>query len=80
MDKLTEAIRAAMLATDRIGPKWRIKIVGKETVGKSDWARVEVNLYKPRHRKPHAYWILVINMVREEIHWDKSNYARLRED
>lgn len=80
MDKLTTAIHAAMVETDRIGPKGRIKIIGKEIVGSSDWARVEVNLYNPRCRKPYAYWVLLVNMVRKEIHWDKSSFTRLRED
>lgn len=77
MDKLTAAIHAAMVEADRIGPKWRIKIIGKEIVGHSDWATVEVNLYRPRCRKPYACWTLAVNMVKEEIHWDKSSYTLL---
>jgi len=56
------------------GLDWRIKIINKEVIGRSDWAKVSVEIYPPRKRKPVLVWVLAINFVRNIIDWDKSNF------
>ena len=58
-------------------PDWRIKITNREIIGHSDWAKVTVEVYKPRKRKPEIIWELAVNIVRDQIHWDKSNFYRM---
>lgn len=57
-------------------PDWRIKIASKEIIKNSDYARVLVEVYKPRKRKPCIVWDLCVNFVREQINWDHSTFAR----
>jgi len=59
------------------GLDWRIKIISKEIIGKSDFAKVLVEVYEPRKRKPCMNWDLCINIVREQIYWDKSTFVYL---
>ena len=56
------------------GKDWRIKIVDKTKIGHSDHAKVLVDVFKPRKRKPIFSWELYINFVREQINWEKSIY------
>lgn len=56
---------------------WRIKVTNKEIIGQSDFAKVKVEVYEPRKRKPCMFWDLYINIVKEQIHWDKSTFNYL---
>ena len=54
---------------------WKIKVVSKEIINNSDIAKVLVEVYKPRSRKPCITWDLNVNFVRKQINWDKSTFA-----
>jgi len=58
------------------GLDWRIKIINKEVIGRSDWAKVSVEIYPPRKRKPVLVWVLAINFVRNIIDWEKSDFYK----
>lgn len=73
-DRLTQGIHDCMDERGITLTNWRIKIVGREIIGNSDWATVTVEVYKPRCRKPCVVWMLAINIVREQIYWDRSRH------
>ena len=74
---IDQQMRNALLNYGAIGDSWRIKITDKEVINYSDWAKVTVELYKPRCRKPYAIWELVTNTVRCVTDFEKSTYIRL---
>ncbi len=74
MTRLEQGIHDVMNERGITVPNWRIKITNREIIGKSDWAKVTVEVYAPRKRKPTVIWILSINFVRETVHWDKSSF------
>ena len=76
MDRLTKAIRECMDEKGITGPKDRIKIIGREIIGKSDWAIVTVDIFRPRKRKPTLFWKLAINITNNTIHWYKSAFGQ----
>jgi len=79
MTRLEEGIKAAMIETGRAAENWRIKVIGCDRVGKnSDYVRVHVHLYKPRSRKPDVGWDLCVNIVKNLIYWDYSNFVNLK--
>jgi len=55
---------------------WKIKITDKKIIGNSDWAKVEVEVFKPRCKKPCITWTLVVNMVKEFVDFEKSTFVR----
>lgn len=76
MTRLESGIYNAMVEHGNINPDWRINITHKEIIGKSDWAEVLVEVKEPRKRKPTYIWTLAINIVRDQINWDKSGFVR----
>lgn len=74
MLNLENAIKEIFIEREIMLPNWKIQITDKEILGKSDYAKVTVDVFKPRKKKPEITWILTINMVREQIHWDKSEF------
>lgn len=76
-NRLEEGIFNCLVETGRAAEDYRIKIVEREIIGNSDYAKVAVNLYKPRKKKHCITWYLCINIARNQIHWDKSEFVRL---
>lgn len=74
--KLEEGIFNAFLDKGIVNPDFKIKITSREIIGNSDYARVNVEIYAPRKRKPTIAWNLCINIVRDTIHWDNSYFVR----
>ena len=78
MDKLMDGIRAALIETDRAIDKDIIKMLGYQIMDRSDWATIYVDIYQPRKKKPLGGWRLAVNIVKNQIHWDKSAYTIYR--
>ena len=76
MNGLETGIHYALDTYGATLPNWRIKILDAETVGHSDWAKVYVEVYKPRCRKPCTTWCLAVNMVREIVDFERSTFIR----
>ena len=76
-DRLIIALQEIFIERGIIGDKWKIKITDREIIGRSDWAYVYVDIYKPRCRKPCQNRKLAINFVRNIIDWDKSSFTNL---
>lgn len=77
MNKFEQGIHNALDEKGITLPDWKIKITNREIIGRSDWAKVTVEVYKPRKRKPEIIWELAINIVKNQIHWDKSSFYRI---
>ena len=74
--KLEEGIFNAFLDKGIVNPDFKIKITSREIIGNSDYAKVTVEIFPPKKRKPTIVWELAINIVRNTIHWDKSSFYR----
>ena len=75
--RLKQGIKNALIEYGAIEDNWRICIIDKEIIGKSDWAKITVNITPPRKRKPCICWEISINIVKNQIHWDKSTHYNL---
>ncbi len=73
-----EAIKRIMCETGRIGYGWRIELIGTEPIRRGDYVFVDVDVYKPRSRKPDFEWHIFIDVIRELIHWDRSTFVNLK--
>ncbi len=74
MTRLETAINRIMVEKEISAEGWRTNVTNIETVGNSDWAKVTVEVIKPRKRKPCITWTLAINLSRNQINWDKSTF------
>ena len=75
--KKLEAIKRAMIDYGAITEKYRIEISGVERNRFSDFATYEVEVKKPRARKPFIMWRINVNEVRETLLWGESNFEYL---
>jgi hypothetical protein len=53
-------------------PEWRVKIVGREIIGRSDWAWLYVDIYKKHKHKPCQHRKLAYNVVRGIVDLERS--------
>ena len=74
MEKLMKSLHEVFNEVGITNPGYRIKLVSREIIGKSDWAYVGVDIYAPRKKKPCQYRKLAINFVRNIIDLNKSEY------
>ena len=79
MEKLENVLHDIFNERGITAPNWRIKITQKETIGRSDWAYVFVDIYAPKKKKPCQNYKLAINFVRKIINWDKSEWYNLQQ-
>ena len=77
MNEFNKNIHDCFIEKGIAGNGWRTKVVSKEIIGRSDFAKVLVEVYKPKKRKPCIAWELCINIARKQIYWDKSTFANL---
>ena len=77
MTHLENGIKEALVEYGAMNDNWRMKITDKEIIAYSDWAKVEIEIYKPRCRKPCIIWTLAINMVKELVDFERSTFVRL---
>lgn len=75
---LQDQLKNAMIEYGAVDSKWRIKIIAVDKIGNSDFAKVSIETYKPRRRKPDFCHILFLNMVKKYICWDKSEHVNLK--
>ncbi len=73
--KLENQIKQALVNYGAMGENWRMKVTNREIIGRSDWAKVVVEITAPKKRKPCTKWELAINIARNQIHWDKSTFC-----
>ncbi|WP_304584429.1 hypothetical protein [Acutalibacter muris] len=76
-EKLLDALHKAMSQYGAIKPNWKISVASIENTNGSDWATVNVNIFRPRCRKPYTVWALAVYMPRDQIWWDKSTFVNL---
>lgn len=69
---IQDALRDSLIRTGRISHKDRIEIIGKSESG--DYARVEINAFHGRQKRPFVYWNICVDMARELVHWDTSTF------
>lgn len=74
---LKEAIKRVMVETHRIAESGRIEIVEIQHNSGSDYAKVIVNGYKKRCRKPFYCWEIMIFIPKDQILWNHSNHYPL---
>ncbi len=67
-------IREALIEREIMGENWKMKIANKEIIGRSDWAKIIVEITAPKKRKPCIAWELAINIVRGQINWEESTH------
>lgn len=72
MDKLLKAVHEIFNEKGITNPDYRIKLLNKEIIGNSDWAFIEIDIYRPHKKKPCQYRKLAVNFVRNIIDFDKS--------
>jgi hypothetical protein len=53
-------------------PQWRVKIVGREIIGRSDWSWLYVDIYKKYKHKPCQHRKLAFNFVRNIVDRERS--------
>lgn len=70
-------MKIALVNYGAMNEDWRIKVISVET-DYSDWAKVIVEVYKPRHKTPCTCWTLFANMVREFVDFERSEHIRLK--
>jgi hypothetical protein len=58
-------------------PNWKISLVSEEIIGRSDWAYVTVEIYKPYCKRPCQIRKLAFNFVRKIIDLEKSSFTDL---
>lgn len=75
MDKLLKVINEILTDRGITNPDYRIKLLNKEIISNSDWAFIEIEIYRPRKKKPCQYRKLAINFVRNIIDFDKSSFV-----
>ena len=74
MTKLESLIRSAMDQYGVTAQGWRIKIIKVESAA-IDWAKVLVDVYAPRKRKPACSWNVAVNMVRNVVDFNQSEFS-----
>lgn len=75
--KIEEMIKRVFVDTGRAGYDWKVVITGKNFVNVgSDYVVLNVDVIRPRCHKACAKWELMVDCVRGNIHWDKSNFVR----
>lgn len=70
-------MRNVLLNYGAINEKWRIKLTHKEILPFTDWAKVTVEVYKPRCRKPYGIWTMYFNIVRGITNFERNTFIRL---
>ena len=73
MTNLESLIRSAMDQYGVTAQGWRIKII-KVDSDVIDWAKVLVEVYAPRKRKPACAWNVAVNMMRNIVDFNRSEY------
>ena len=74
MTNLESLIRSAMDQYGVTAQGWRIKIIKVES-DTIDWAKVLVDVYAPRKRKPACSWNVAVNMVRNVVDFNQSEFC-----
>lgn len=73
MMNLESLIKSAMDQYGVTAQGWRIKIIKVES-SVIDWAKVLVDVYAPRKRKPACSWNVAVNMVRNVVDFNQSEF------
>lgn len=71
---LKEAIERIMKETGRISETGRIQIEEIQNNTGSDYAKVIVNCYRKRCRKPFLCWEIIIFLPKDQILWNQSSF------
>lgn len=71
---LKEAIENIMKETGRITKSGRIEIMEIKHNPGSDYAKVIVNGYRKRCRKPFYCWEIMLFLPKDQILWNQSNH------
>lgn len=75
--KIEEMIKRVFVDTGRARADWKVIVTGKEPVSAgSDYMIISVDVIRHRCRKPCTKWELMVDCVRGNIYWDKSNFVR----
>lgn len=74
MMNLESLIKSAMDQYGVTAQGWRIKIIKVESAA-VDWAKVLVDVYAPRKRKPACSWNVAVNMVRNVVDFNQSEFC-----
>ena len=77
MTKFENAIKEVLIEREIMDKNWRMKITGTEIIGKSDYAKVTVEVTAPRKRKPCVVWNLAVNIARNQADWAKSTFCNI---
>ena len=74
--KIEDAIKRVLVETGRAGINYRVKVTKEEEVrAGSDRIYVYCDVYKPRSRKPDVAWRLCVDIVRNLIFWEDSQFT-----
>lgn len=71
-EPLYKDVYDVLLDREIITPKYRIEIINVEQSG--DWGSIEVNIIRPRCKKPCHYWKLVVFIPSGTVFWSKSEH------
>lgn len=72
INKFETRFRRALEDYEVINTKWRMKIVNRKIINKSDYAEIFFLIYPPNCSNPHMATVN-INFVRSIIMWDTLN-------
>lgn len=76
MTKLESGIKNVFVERGIMLEDWKLKVTSIDGQTYSDYRDVTAEVLKPRCRKPCITWVLNINMVKETINFEKSNFYR----
>lgn len=74
-EPLYKEVFEVLIDREIITPKHRIEIINVEAKG--DWASIEVNIIRPRCKKPCHYWKLAVYMPSGTVFWSESEHYAL---
>lgn len=72
-----QQMRNALLSYGAINEKWRVKLTHKEILPFTDWAKVIIEVYKPKCRKPYGIWNMYVNFVSGITNFERNTFKRL---
>lgn len=72
-----QQMRNALLNYGAINENWRVKLTHKEILPFTDYAKVIVEVYKPRCRKPYGICHMYVDTVRGITNFERNTFIRL---